>query len=256
MTPHVLILGGTSEARLLAERLSGRADVRVTLSLAGRTQAPLPQSVPTRVGGFGGVGGLVHYLRQDHVTCLVDATHPFAQQISHNAHQAADRTGTTLIALQRAPWTAEPGDRWTRVADAAAAVDALGPNPRRVFVTIGRQGLAALLTAPQHRYWIRTVDPVMPPLDLPHAHYLVERGPFAEQSEHAMLSANRIEMLIAKNSGGAATYGKIAAARALGIQVVLIERAPARNAVLAANSVDGLFDHVVAALAPGIERGV
>jgi precorrin-6A/cobalt-precorrin-6A reductase len=216
----------------------------------------MAHSVPTRVGGFGGVDGLVSYLTSESVACLVDATHPFAQQISQNAQAAAGRTGTRLIALRRPPWTRQRGDRWVEVPDATAAVEALGDTPKRVFVTIGRQGLAALLQAPQHRYWIRTVDPVVPPLDLPHARYIVERGPFAEELERATLSTNAIEILMAKNSGGAATYGKIAAARALGVPVVLIERAAERNPPPATESVEGLVRHVVEALGLGIERRV
>ena len=241
---------------MLADRLAQRADVRVTLSLAGRTQAPLAHSVPTRVGGFGGVDGLVRYLTDERVACLVDATHPFAEQISHNAQAAAHRSGIRLIALHRPPWTRQRGDRWMEVPNVAAAVAALGATPKRVFVTIGRQGLAALLQSPQHHYWIRTVDPLVPALDLPHARYIVERGPFAEELERATLCANAIEILMAKNSGGAATYGKIAAARALALPVVLIQRAAGAGDPSAADSVEGLLDHVVAALEPGIERGV
>jgi len=256
MAPHVLILGGTTEARQLAHRLSGRADVRLTLSLAGRTQAPLAQLVPTRFGGFGGVDGLASYLTSERVACLVDATHPFARQISEHARAAASRTGIKLIALRRPAWTRQAGDEWMEVPDVASAVEALGSTPKRVFVTIGRQGLAALLQAPWHHYWIRSVDPVVPVLDIPHARYIVERGPFAEDLERATLSANAIEILMAKNSGGAATYGKIAAARALAVPVVLIQRATEGEASSAAVSVDGLVHHVIDALGLGIDRGV
>ena len=255
MTPRVLILGGTTESRLLAERLQARGDMAVTLSLAGRTKAPLTQPVRTRVGGFGGVDGLVRYIIDAQIACLIDATHPFAAQISQNARDAAQRTHTPMVALSRPAWRRQQGDAWTEVADMESAIDVLGIVPRRVFVTSGRQGLAALLRAPRHHYWIRTVDRIEPPLDVPHAQYIIDVGPFTEESERAILVSNGIEVLIAKNSGGAATYAKIAAARALRLPVVLIQRM--ESAVSgAAGDVDTAVHQVLAALRLGIERGV
>jgi precorrin-6A/cobalt-precorrin-6A reductase len=256
MAPHLLILGGTTESRLLAEQLSTRTDLRVTLSLAGRTQAPRVRGMVTRSGGFGGIEGLMRYLTEERVACLVDATHPFAIQISDHARIAAERTATKLIALHRPPWVRQAGDQWTEVANIAEAVDALGARPRRVFVTIGRQGLAELRRAPQHHYWIRTVDPVEPPLALPYARYIIERGPFAQPAEEATLRANAIETIMAKNSGGPATYGKIAAARTLSLPVILIRRAPQAGPVLAVESVEAAAHHALEALALGIDRGV
>jgi precorrin-6A/cobalt-precorrin-6A reductase len=256
MPPHLLILGGTTESRLLAEQLSTRTDLRVTLSLAGRTQAPRVHGMITRSGGFGGVEGLMRYLKGERVACLVDATHPFATQISEHARIAAERTATKLIALHRPPWVRQAGDQWTEVANTADAVDALGARSLRVFITIGRQGLAELRRAPQHHYWIRTVDPVEPPLPLPHVRYIVARGPFAQPAEEATLRTHAIETLVAKNSGGPATYGKIAAARKLSLPVILIRRAAQAGPVLAVESVEAAARHALEALALDIERGV
>jgi precorrin-6A/cobalt-precorrin-6A reductase len=227
----------------------------VTLSLAGRTQVPLTLPVPTRSGGFGGVDGLVRYIVDAKIACLIDATHPFAGQISRNARDAAQRTRTPMVVLSRPAWRRQQGDLWTEVADMESAVDALGDAPRRVFVTSGRQGLAALLRAPQHHYWIRTVDKVEPPLNVPHAQYIVGVGPFSEESERAILVSNGIDVIVAKNSGGAATYAKIVAARALHLPVVLIQRK--ESAVSGAvGDVDTALHQVLSALGLGIERGV
>jgi precorrin-6A/cobalt-precorrin-6A reductase len=234
---RILILGGTAQARQLAQRLAGRADLAVTLSLAGRTASPAAQGVPVRIGGFGGIDGLARHLSAEGIDALIDATHPYAAQISANAAQATQRAGIPLLALRRPPWTLLAGDDWVEVVDVGAAVAALGPTPRRVFLALGRNELTPFTRAPQHHYLIRSVDPVDPPLAVPHAAYVTGRGPFAEASERALLSAHRIDVIVAKNSGGEATYGKIAAARALARPVVMLRR-PVLPAVPAVETVD------------------
>lgn len=221
---RILILGGTSEARRLAERLAARPDLAVTLALAGRTAAPAPQPVPVRIGGFGGSEGLAAYLRAERIGALIDATHPYAAVISANAARAAAAAGIRFVALHRPPWRPVAGDRWAEATDARDAVRALGTAPRRVFLALGRKELAPFAAAPQHHYLLRSVDPVEPPLAVPHAIYLIGRGPFSEAADRAVIEAHRIDVIVAKNSGGAATYGKIAAARALGLEVILLRR--------------------------------
>jgi precorrin-6A/cobalt-precorrin-6A reductase len=252
---RVLILGGTGEARLLAARLAGRPELEVTLSLAGRTAAPLQQPVPVRSGGFGGAAGLADYLKRERVDVLIDATHPYAGGISTNAWAAAQISGVRFVALHRRPWVAGAGDRWTDVEDLGAAVSAVGPEPRRVFVPLGRNELAPLAQAPQHFYLIRSVDPVEPRLPLARAVYVTGRGPFAEADEIALMRAHHIEIVIAKNSGGDATYGKIAAARALGIAVMMLRRPslPEMPCVETVEEAVGFVDH---ALASAAARGV
>lgn len=223
MAGGVLILGGTTEARELAGRLAARG-VPATLSLAGRTLSPVAQPVPVRVGGFGGTAGLVAHLRAERVGALVDATHPYAATMSRHAVEAAATSGVRLLALRRPPWRRVPGDSWIEVADATEAVEALGAAPRRVFLALGRQELRPFAAAPQHAYLIRSVDPVVPPLGAPRAQYILARGPFDDAAEHALLRAEGTEAIVCKNSGGRATYGKIAAARALGIGVVMLRR--------------------------------
>jgi len=255
MTHRILILGGTTEARQLAGKLAARDDLSITLSLAGRTENPVAQNVPTRVGGFGGAGGLAAYLNDMRIDLLIDATHPYAAQISANAAEAARQTGMPIVALRRPGWEPVAGDRWTLVDTVAEAAEALGVVPRRVFLALGRQEVSAFEAAPQHHYLIRSVDPVEPKLAVPDAEYLLARGPFREADERALLESHRIDVVVSKNSGSEATYGKIAAARALGIDVVMVRR-PALPDVPSAESVEALAAMVDHFLAPAAERGV
>jgi precorrin-6A/cobalt-precorrin-6A reductase len=248
----VLVLGGTGEARALAHRLAERPVFEATVSLAGRTTNPQPLPLPTRTGGFGGPEGLARHLADAGIDALVDATHPFAERISANAVTAADRTGVPLVVLARPPWTRQPGDRWSEVGDLAAAAEALGPVPRRVLLTVGRLGLAAFAAAPQHDYLVRTIDDPGD-IGLPRARVILDRPPFDAEAEMALLRREGIEVVVTKNSGGPATYGKIAAARALALPVVLI-RPPARADVPTLHDPDAVVDWLLAHA--GTERGV
>jgi precorrin-6A/cobalt-precorrin-6A reductase len=217
---RVLILGGTTEASEIARALVGDARFAAVLSLAGRTRAPVAPPIPWRVGGFGGAEGLAAYLRDEGIAALIDATHPFAARMKVNAAQAAAMTGISRVAVLRPGWQARDGDRWTEVADMTQAFAALGPERRRVFLAIGRQELAAF--GPPHAYLIRSVDP--PGTLPPDATVITARGPFTLDAEHDLLVAHRIEVLVTKNSGGDATAAKLAAARALGLPVVMVAR--------------------------------
>jgi precorrin-6A/cobalt-precorrin-6A reductase len=243
------------EARRLAERLAGRADLAVTLSLAGRTANPVAQPVPVRIGGFGGAEGLAAHLAAERIDALIDATHPYAAIIAANAARAALSAGVPLLALRRPPWVAVAGDRWTEVTDASAAVRALGDAPRRVFLALGRNDIAPFVRAPQHHYLVRSVDPVEPPLRVAHASYVVGRGPFTEVEDRALLMAHGIEIVVCKNSGGDATYGKIAAARALGLAVIMLRR-PALPAVAAVETIADALAWIDHALVPCADREV
>ncbi|MBZ9658020.1 cobalt-precorrin-6A reductase [Mesorhizobium sp. ESP-6-4] len=255
MTHRILILGGTTEARQLAGKLARRDDFSVTLSLAGRTESPVAQGVPVRVGGFGGADGLAAHLREEHVDLLIDATHPYAARISANAAEAAAQAGVPVLALRRPGWEPVAGDRWTLVDSVTEAAKALGEAPRRVFLAIGRQEAGAFEAAPRHRYLIRSVDPVEPELAVPDALYLLARGPFPEADERALLEKYSIDAVVSKNSGGEATYGKIAAARALGIEVIMIRR-PRLPIVPSTETVDALAAKVDHHFDPVAERGV
>lgn len=220
---RVLILGGTSEARVLAELLTGDGRFAAVLSLAGRTAAPAALPIMTRSGGFGGAEGLAQYLTEERIAGVVDATHPFADRISANAVQACSTAGVPLGSLVRAPWSFVPGDRWTVVRNVPAAVRALGSEPRRVLVTVGRMELGAFTAAPQHSYVARTID--VPEGELPPKLTLIQaRPPFDQMAEARLMKEHNIEIVVSKNSGGAETYGKIAAARSLKIPVIMVAR--------------------------------
>jgi precorrin-6A/cobalt-precorrin-6A reductase len=252
---RILILGGTADARALAAALAGRNDLAVTLSLAGRTAEPLKQPVPVRSGGFGGADGLADYLCAERIDVLIDATHPYAAVISANAAEAARATRVPLIALRRPPWRKVPGDIWTEVETMEDAVQALGQAPRRVFLALGRKELRPFEAAPQHVYLVRSVDPVDPPLAVPHAIYLTARGPFREDEDRALLERHRIDAIVAKNSGGEATYGKIAASRALHLPVIMLKR-PALPEVESVATVEDALHSLDHAITLSAARGV
>jgi precorrin-6A/cobalt-precorrin-6A reductase len=226
---HVLVLGGTGEARLLAGELACEPGLVVTSALAGRVAGPLLPPGRVRIGGFGGAEGLAAWLREQRVTAVVDATHPFAARISANAVLAAAGAGVPLLALRRPGWTAVDGDRWHSagsLAEAAALLPGLLPEPSgRVFLTTGRLGLAAFAGLPEPSFLIRSVDPPEPPLPARHT-VLLDRGPFTLDGERALLRGHRIDVLVTKDSGGAATAAKLTAAREAGLPVVVVRRPP------------------------------
>lgn len=221
----------------LARRLAG-AGVDALYSYAGRTTSPETPPLPHRIGGFGGPEGLAAFLRQGGIRAVIDATHPFAAQMSRNAVAACAATGVPLIALERAPWVEEPGDHWLRVPDIAAAVDALPRQPCRIFLAIGRQNLAPF-AARSHRYLLRLVDaPAASPL--PGATIVVDRGPFTLAGDLALMQREGVELIVAKNAGGGGAFAKIEAARRLRLPVVMIDR-PAIPPRRVAASVDAVM---------------
>ena len=221
---RVLILGGTGEAADLAARLVDRPGFAVTSSLAGRTRAPAALPGEVRVGGFGGADGLAQYLRDGAIDLVVDATHPFAAAISRNAAAACAATGRPRLTLCRPPWTAGAGDRWIPADSIAAAAAVVGEHGRRVFLTVGRQDLAAFSGRPAIRFLVRVIDPPETPLPLADHEVVLGRGPFEAADEVDLLRRHAIDLVVSKNSGGAATYPKIVAARTLGLPVLMIAR--------------------------------
>lgn len=226
-------------ARALAE-----AGLPAVFSYAGRTAAPVAQPLPLRVGGFGGAEGLATYIQDQRITHVIDATHPFAAQMSRNAVEACAATGTALVALERAPWAAGLGDRWIRVPSIEAAAEALPEAPARVFLAIGRLHLAAFAGRPQHHYLLRLVDPP-DALPLPRAETIVARGPFTLAEDLDLLRRHVIQWIVAKNAGGEGARAKLDAARELGLPVVLIDRPaiPPRPRVETPEAVLGWLAH-------------
>ncbi len=221
---RILILGGTREATVLASALAKRTDIATILSLAGRTEAPARHAVPTRAGGFGGVDGLREWLRENRIERVIDATHPFAAQMSANAAAACAAEGVSRLRFSRPGWKETAGDRWMTVPDLAAAVVALAQTPKRVFLPIGRNSLSPFAAAPQHFYLVRSIDAPGNLSDLPNHATLQERPPFTLAHETMLLRENRIDVMVTKNSGGDPTSAKLFAARELGIPVVMVAR--------------------------------
>ncbi|MEP4037324.1 cobalt-precorrin-6A reductase [Pseudophaeobacter sp.] len=220
---RTLVLGGTTEASRLAKALAEAGEDAV-FSYAGRTASPVEQPLPTRVGGFGGVEGLQAYLRDEAISHVVDATHPFAAQMSRNVVQACAEAGLPLCAFERPAWQAAKGDDWSHVADIDAAVQALPKAPARVFLAIGKQNLAGFAAKPQHHYLLRLVDAPAADLPLPQCSVEIARGPFDEAGDLALMQRHGITHLVSKNAGGRGASAKLAAARALNLPIVMIDR--------------------------------
>lgn len=231
------------------------AGLPAVFSYAGRTAAPAGQPLPVRVGGFGGAEGLARWLREAAISHVIDATHPFAAQISLNALAACAQAGTPLLALERPAWRAGPGDDWRHVPDAGAAAAALPGAPARVFLAIGRQSLAAFAGRPEHRWLLRLVDPPDAPLPLPGADLVIARGPFDAAGDEALMRAHGITHLVAKNAGGTGASAKLVAARALGLPVIMIDR-PALPPRAVVCSPEAALDWVHHASAATTLRGV
>ena len=221
---RLLILGGTGAARSLAAQAAALDGLNVTTSLAGRTNCPTAPEGELRIGGFGGAAGLASWLREDRTDAVIDATHPFAAGISRNAAAACDELGLPRLVLHRPPWRAEADDKWVEVDTPAQAAEAVCGSAERVFLTLGAGALAAFDRLPGIWFLVRTVDaPATPPPLVDH-HLITGRGPFTLDGETRLMQAYKIDCVVSRNSGGDATYAKIAAARNLGLPVVMLRR--------------------------------
>jgi precorrin-6A/cobalt-precorrin-6A reductase len=237
---------------VLASACAGVPGLEVISSLAGRTRAPTLPVGEVRIGGFGGVAGLVGYLRAEAIEAVVDATHPFAATITANAAAASSLTGVPLLVLRRPGWAERPGDAWHRVASLDAAAAALLPGAfedggglrgpalgERVLLTTGRQGIAAFAGVDACWFLSRSVEAPVPPVPR-RLEVLLDRGPFTVEGERALLARHRIDVLVTKDSGGSAA--KLDAAREAGIPVVVVDRPPLPRSVTLATTVAAAAD--------------
>ncbi len=224
--PTLLIIGGTGEATALAQAAEATfgEDLRVISSLAGRTAKPGDVSGEVRVGGFGGAKGLAGYLRDIAADYLIDASHPFAAEISKHACLAAAATATPRLALLRPPWRAQAGDRWHEAADMAAAAEMIPALGRRVFLSLGTRALEHFAGLSDNWFLVRVIDAPAEALPLAQSELILGRGPFDAASEQRLLEQHSIDLLVTRASGGDATKGKIDAARALDIPVIMLRR--------------------------------
>ena len=250
----LLLLGGTAEAASLARLVDARWGDRIALmsSLAGRTESPgqLPGGV--RIGGFGGAEGLSTYLRENRIELLIDATHPFAEQIARHAQIAAEAASVPRLKLLRPPWRRDPLDRWIEIGDVAGAASVLPRVGRRIFLSLGSGDLAAFARL-EGFFLLRTVDPLRAPAPFADCVALTGRGPFSVAGEEALMRVHRIDALVSRASGGADTEAKIIAARRLGLPVVMIRR-PLPPAGARVETVEEAAEWIAAQLAARTEQ--
>jgi len=220
----ILILGGTAEARELADALDV-GGIAVTSSLAGRVSRPRLPAGAVRIGGFGGPESLARWLTEHGTTAVIDATHPFAERISASAAIACRRARVPLLRLERPSWRERTGDRWHWVKDLHEAAEAVSSLGRRVLLTTGRQGLSAFAGVEPAWFLVRCVEAPDPPLP-PHHRLLLDRGPYTVEGELALLDRHRIDLVVTKDSGGTQTEAKLEAARRRGLPVIVVRRPP------------------------------
>lgn len=220
----LLLLAGTREARALAEALAQDARVEVLASLAGETRTPHLLAVPVRIGGFGGDAGQEKFMRDEGIEAVVDATHPFAAQISTRTEAICARLGLPYVQLLRPGWTPGPGERW-RFVDREEDVAAELPEGAAVFLATGPKRLERFIGLGAHRVYCRRIDPAEAPFPLPLGAWLIGRPPFSVADEIALFQRLGIGALVVKDAGGTAD-AKLLAARELGLPVVLIRRPP------------------------------
>ena len=224
----VVILGGTAEARKLADALVDRHGDRwrIITSLAGRTKNPKHPKGEVRDGGFGGARGLADYLRDVGAALLIDATHPYAKQITRHAAEACETAGVARLMLDRPAWTEQPGDRWIHVPSLDVAVREISRKSDACLITTGVNDLSAFAPVRTTKLFVRLIEKPATPLPLGEAEIVIGTPPYRKEDEVALMRLLGIDLMVTKNAGGAATYAKIEAARTLGIDVVMIDRPP------------------------------
>jgi len=251
--PRILILGGTGEAAELAAQLASRNDLEFISSFAGRVSCPKYPIGAVRVGGFGGIEGLISYLITESISVVIDATHPFAVGISRNTEVACARLGLPLIALVRPTWQKQKDDLWHEVTTYVDAAEFVNRKKGRVFLSIGRQEVGSFADCNDAWFLIRAIE--APTGKLPQHHeILLQRGPFDLKEELQLLRDYSIDHIVSKNSGGSGTYTKIAAARLLEIPVVMVER-PTKHAVPTVETVDEVVTELAELLTRTVQDG-
>jgi precorrin-6A/cobalt-precorrin-6A reductase len=240
MARNVLILGGITEAYALARELAELSDVRVISSLAGRTGNPRLPVGDLRIGGFGGPEGLTAYLRDNCIDAVVDCTHPFAARMGWNAAAGCAAADVPLLRLERPAWVRQDDDLWDEVAEWPEAVALVGAHSHRVLMAVGRQELEPFVGLGHVWFLIRSVEPPDPMPPFAKAEILLARGPFTYEAERELLTTRGIDTIICKNSGGPAD-AKLAAARDLGVRVVMKGRPRRPDTPKAASVAEALY---------------
>ena len=218
----ILLLAGTMEARNLAQHLAD-AGIAALASLAGATRAPNALALETRIGGFGGEDGFRAYLAAQNIRAVIDATHPFAAQITARTARVCAELGMPYLRYERAGWRSRPGDAWHEVPGYAALADVI-PAQARVFLATGRQSLKEIAHLQDRYLMARVIDPPEAPFPYPQGAFIVGRPPFSEASERETFEKYAPDWLVVKNAGGSSGRAKLDVARELGISVAMIAR--------------------------------
>lgn len=237
----ILLLGGTTEAYSLAEKLN-RLNLPVLSSLAGRTAHPRIPAGRYRIGGFGGIDGLVSTIQTENIGLIIDATHPFAETMTDHAWRAAKEAKIRYIRFERPLWQKKPDDNWQVVDNIEQAVKAI-PNNSRCFLAIGRQHIAPFLKREDVTFIARMVE-------LPENHSatknleIILAKPASVEEELQFLKQHDFDTIVCRNSGGTASYHKLEAARQLGISVIMIMRKKIPD-VMVFDREDAIIDFVL-----------
>lgn len=218
----VLVLSGTSQARLMALELQDRG-VPVVASLAGATRAPRAQGVTTRIGGFGGAEAFARYLLEEGIRAVLDATHPFASAMTHRTAQVCADMGIAHAIYQRPPWEPTPADRWVMLDDEADAAGLIEEGSV-VFLATGRKTLERFASLKGCYLIMRQIDPPDRPFPYENGEYLIGTPPFSVSEEVELFEKRKVDWLVVKNAGGRASFSKLEAARILGMPVAMIRR--------------------------------
>ena len=238
----ILLLGGTADARIIADRLAETPNLIAEMSLAGVLSKPPKMALPLRIGGFGGIDGLGQYIHDHGITILIDATHPYAAQMSHHAVMACQKTGIRRLTLWRPPWQAEKEDDWHGFDGWPELINAV-PKGARVFMAAGQDGMKALPLTPEFSVVARALAK---PEDLPDYVEMIKDLPGkTEDAEADLFQQHQISHIICKNSGGTSSQAKLLAARTLRLPVLMINRPSAPPQPIypdAGSLLDGLLD--------------
>lgn len=227
MPKSVLILGGTGDARQLADKLVDTfgPSLRVITSLAGRTSSPRQPKGEIREGGFGGPEGLAKYLKETEIDAVMDATHPYAAQISSHGIEACHSVGIPHVLLDRPAWVQVEDDNWLNVPSIEKAADALEAD-ETVLITTGIQNLDVFKHVHGPKILVRLLEHPKTELTIKDAEIVIGRPPYSINDEVTLFKLLGVDTLVTKNAGGDATRAKIDAARVLGTRVIMIDRPP------------------------------
>lgn len=223
---RLLIFSGTTEGRLLAEHVQGK--FQVTVSVATEYGRELARGLHVITGRMDS-SQMEDYFRKKRVELVVDATHPYAREATKNIKAAAEKAGIAYIRIVR---KSASGQGLTVVKDACEAATVVQQREGNILLTTGSKDLDVFTTVRDYRKRIYPrVLPVVGSigrcygLGYEPSHVIAMQGPFSEKLNIALMDQFHIKLLVTKDSGPeGGIQEKLAAARAVGAEVILIQR--------------------------------